>query len=155
MTAPLNFQEVSRLQLPVIIVDTWRYNSYYYITFKMENDMEITTKGIITIKISLNKSNHYYLFHLSPKKTVCRLLIEVFMHHLCKKLSWMWISKVYAWHRNSAMRQVWYCQKDVSITFTKTLSSFGDVIKIVFSETLFPRSPLYKCRKSSQYDKPL
>ena len=87
MTAPLNFQEVSRLQLPVIIVDTWRYNSYYYITFKMENDMEITTKGIITIKISLNKSNHYYLFHLSPKKTVCRLLIEVFMHHLCKKLS--------------------------------------------------------------------
>ena len=47
------------------------------VAFKMENNMEITTKRMATIRISLNKSNHYYLFHLSSKKTVRRLFIEV------------------------------------------------------------------------------
>ena len=46
----------------------------------------ITTKGMTTAKKSFNKSNDYYLFHESSKKTARRFFKEVFMHYLCKKL---------------------------------------------------------------------
>ena len=55
--------------------------------------METTTKGMITTKNSLNKSNQYYLFHESPKTAARQLFKEVSMHH--KKLPWVQISKVY------------------------------------------------------------
>ena len=48
--------------------------------------MGITTKGMTMTENFFNKSNDYYLFHLSPKPTARRIFKEVSMDYLCNKL---------------------------------------------------------------------
>ena len=48
--------------------------------------MGITTKGMTMRENFFNKSNDYYLFHLSPKLPGRRIFKEVSMHYLCNKL---------------------------------------------------------------------
>ena len=88
--------------------------------------------------------------------TACRLFKEISMHYLCKKLRWMWISKVCTqikpkvsmpWHWNSVNETIMLLPKDVSNNFTKTIFSLRDIIKIVSNqEPVILRNPLYLCK---------
>ena len=100
--------------------------------------MKTTTKGMITTKNSLNKSNQYYLFHESPKTAARQLFKEVSMHH--KKLPWVQISKVYIWiepkvsvpwHWNLVNEASMLLIKDVPNNITKTMLFLIDMVKII------------------------
>ena len=53
----------------------------------IDMSMEIITKGVTLTNNSLNKSNDYYLFHLSQNARVRPICKDVSIHYLWNKLS--------------------------------------------------------------------